>query len=56
MEECSGRLGVPMTCIYPVKNYHEEHATDITMEILNLDALLNIINFANDHMAEQMNS
>ncbi len=45
-----------MTCIYPVKTYHEEHATDTTMEILKLDALLNIINFANYHVAEQMDN
>ncbi|XDV14630.1 hypothetical protein PO909_014852, partial [Leuciscus waleckii] len=53
MEECSGRLGVPVSCIYPVKNYHEERTTNTTTDILILDALQNIVNFANDHVEDQ---
>ncbi|KAL0204142.1 hypothetical protein M9458_002160, partial [Cirrhinus mrigala] len=53
MEECSGKLGVTVDCIYPVKNYHEEHATDDKMDILILSALRNIANFASDHVEDQ---
>ncbi|RXN06412.1 interferon-induced 44-like protein [Labeo rohita] len=53
MEECSSRLGVPVTCIFPVKNYHEEDATNTKMDILILKALLNIVNFANDYVQDQ---
>ncbi|XDV14627.1 hypothetical protein PO909_014849 [Leuciscus waleckii] len=53
MEECSCRLGVPVNCIYPVKNYHEERTTNTTTDILILDALQNIVNFAKDHVEDQ---
>uniref|UniRef100_A0A9J7ZTF5 Interferon-induced protein 44-like n=1 Tax=Cyprinus carpio carpio TaxID=630221 RepID=A0A9J7ZTF5_CYPCA len=50
MDDCSSRLGVPMSFIYPVKNYHEEHAINVKMDVLILDALQNIVNFANDYV------
>ncbi|XP_051767684.1 interferon-induced protein 44-like [Ctenopharyngodon idella] len=56
MEECSIKLGVPVNCIYPVKNYHEENTTDTTVDILILDALKNILNFANDYVEDQVDS
>ncbi|XP_051561563.1 interferon-induced protein 44 isoform X2 [Myxocyprinus asiaticus] len=56
MEECSLNLGVPVKCIFPVKNYHEEHAVDTKMDVLILDALLNIVNFANDYVEDQVDS
>ncbi|XDV14625.1 hypothetical protein PO909_014847 [Leuciscus waleckii] len=56
MEECSCRLGVPVNCIYPVKNYHEERTTNTTIDILILDALNNILNFANDHVEDQVDN
>ncbi len=54
MEECSNNLGVPVSYIYPVKNYHEERATNATMDILILDALQHIVNFANDYVEDQV--
>lgn len=54
MEECSCRLGVPMNCIFPVKNYHNEHTTDKATDILILDALLNIVNFARDYVEDKL--
>ncbi|XP_048053801.1 interferon-induced protein 44 isoform X2 [Megalobrama amblycephala] len=54
MEECSNKLGVPVSCIYPVKNYHEENNTNTTADILILDALKNILNFANDYVEDQV--
>lgn len=56
MEECSNRLGVPVSYIYPLKNYHEENTTDTTVDILILDALKNILNFANDYVEDQEDS
>ncbi|KTF78069.1 hypothetical protein cypCar_00042166 [Cyprinus carpio] len=53
MQECSNCLGIPVSNIYPVKNYHEERATNATMDILILDALQNIVNFANDYVEDQ---
>lgn len=50
MQECSNKLGVPMNCIFPVKNYHEENNLDPNMDSLILDALKNVVNFANDYV------
>uniref|UniRef100_A0A8C1USR7 Si:dkeyp-75b4.9 n=1 Tax=Cyprinus carpio TaxID=7962 RepID=A0A8C1USR7_CYPCA len=54
MEVCSIKLGIPVSCIYPVKNYHEERAIDDTIDILILDALKNIINFADESVEDQV--
>ncbi|XP_073698770.1 interferon-induced protein 44 [Garra rufa] len=56
VEECSVRLGVPVNCIFPVKNYHEEDPGDTKMDILILKALLNIVNFANDYVQDQIDN
>nr|XP_055061936.1 interferon-induced protein 44-like [Misgurnus anguillicaudatus] len=56
MEECCQRLGVPMSYIYPVKNYHEEQTTNTEMDILILQAMLNIVNFAKDYVDDQRDS
>ncbi|XP_051983221.1 interferon-induced protein 44 [Xyrauchen texanus] len=50
MELCSVKLGIPVNCIYPVKNYHEEDATNTSMDILILKALQHVVNFANDYV------
>ncbi len=54
MEVCSHRLGVPVSYIFPVKNYFEESATNAAMDLLILDALQNIVNFANDYVEDQV--
>ncbi|XP_036413176.1 interferon-induced protein 44-like [Colossoma macropomum] len=54
MQECSNRLGVPMNCIFPVKNYNEEVTNDLHLDVLILMALTNIIMFANDYVEEQI--
>ncbi|XP_027027511.1 interferon-induced protein 44-like [Tachysurus fulvidraco] len=48
MTECSNLLSVPMTCIFPVKNYHEQTKTDDDIDVLLLSALTQILHFAND--------
>ncbi|KAL6488189.1 hypothetical protein MHYP_G00019300 [Metynnis hypsauchen] len=52
MRECSVGLGVPMNCIFPVWNYHEE--TEIKEEIncLMLHALTKIVHFADDYIVK----
>ncbi|XP_058263274.1 interferon-induced protein 44-like [Hemibagrus wyckioides] len=52
MEECSNRLQIPMTCIFPVKNYHEEIETNDDTDILLLLALKQIAHFANDYVED----
>ncbi|XP_017317608.1 interferon-induced protein 44 isoform X1 [Ictalurus punctatus] len=49
MEECSHKLQVPMTCIFPVKNYNEELETNDDVDVLLLLALKQIAHFANDY-------
>uniref|UniRef100_A0AAZ3S1D6 G domain-containing protein n=1 Tax=Oncorhynchus tshawytscha TaxID=74940 RepID=A0AAZ3S1D6_ONCTS len=44
------KLGLPMNCILPVKNYHEEGMLDNDMDILILNAMTQIMNFANDYL------
>ncbi|KAB5523237.1 hypothetical protein PHYPO_G00150180 [Pangasianodon hypophthalmus] len=53
MQECSNLLGVPMSYIFPVKNYHEEVDTDDDMDVLILKALDQFVNIANDALTEQ---
>ncbi|KAL2086458.1 hypothetical protein ACEWY4_017517 [Coilia grayii] len=52
MTECHNRLGVNLSHIYPVKNYHKEAELSDDMDVLLLTAFKNILNFANDHVAE----
>ncbi|XP_062388392.1 interferon-induced protein 44-like isoform X2 [Sardina pilchardus] len=54
MQQCSNKLGVPMNCIFPVKNYHEEIDLNDDVDMLLLSALTNILNFADDHVADQV--
>ncbi|XP_026060430.1 interferon-induced protein 44-like [Carassius auratus] len=50
MEWCSAKLGVPMTNIFPVKNYHNEIDTDDNIDVLLLKALEQIIQLADDRL------
>ncbi|XP_034156291.2 interferon-induced protein 44-like [Pangasianodon hypophthalmus] len=54
MEECSHKLGVPMNCIFPVLNYHEQVTNDTAMDILILMAMTDIIRFANHYVEDQV--
>ncbi|KAL2086082.1 hypothetical protein ACEWY4_017141 [Coilia grayii] len=55
MQDCSNKLGVPMNCIYPVKNYSEEIEVNDEVDCLILDALHNAVNFANDFVRDKSN-
>ncbi|XP_066511950.1 interferon-induced protein 44-like [Hoplias malabaricus] len=54
MQECSNRLGVPMNCIFPVKNYSEEVNNNVCLDVLILMAITNIVTFANDYIEEKL--
>ncbi|XP_076140380.1 interferon-induced protein 44-like isoform X2 [Alosa pseudoharengus] len=51
MQECSNKLGVPMNCIFPVKNYHEEIHLNDNVNCLILNALKQAIGFADDYVS-----
>ncbi|MED6243885.1 hypothetical protein ATANTOWER_029245 [Ataeniobius toweri] len=50
METFSADVGVPMNCIFPVKNYHEEIDLKDEVDLLILSVLKSIINFCDDFM------
>ncbi|XP_041960381.1 interferon-induced protein 44-like isoform X1 [Alosa sapidissima] len=56
MQIFSNKFGVPMTNIFPVKNYHEEGSLKLDLNVLMLSALINILNFANDHVGVMADS
>ena len=43
-----------MNRIFAVKNYHEENRVDEKVDCVILDALDNIVNFANDYVIRQI--
>uniref|UniRef100_A0A673FRZ7 G domain-containing protein n=1 Tax=Sinocyclocheilus rhinocerous TaxID=307959 RepID=A0A673FRZ7_9TELE len=48
MQVCSNSVGVSMSHIFPVKNYHEEIDTQNDMDVLILRALTQIVQIADD--------
>ncbi|TNN24930.1 hypothetical protein EYF80_064942 [Liparis tanakae] len=55
MEQFSEDVGIPMNCIFPVKNYDSEIDLDDDTDSLILSALRNIINFAEDSINFHLN-
>ncbi|XP_053333103.1 interferon-induced protein 44-like [Clarias gariepinus] len=53
METCKDLLGVPMSHIFPVKNYHEEIDTVNDLDVLILKALEQIVNIAREALRDQ---
>ncbi|KAG5272591.1 hypothetical protein AALO_G00167220 [Alosa alosa] len=51
MQECRNKLGVPMNCIFPVKNYDEEIDLDDNVNSLILNALKHIVDIADDYVS-----
>lgn len=52
MQEASVRLGVPLSCVVPVKNYSEELELDPNCDILLLHAVIQMLRFADDYFDE----
>ncbi|XP_017163748.1 interferon-induced protein 44-like [Poecilia reticulata] len=48
MKDFSSAVGIPMNCIFPVKNYSEEIDMNDDIDALVLSALRNMINFGDD--------
>ncbi|CAN9500340.1 unnamed protein product [Ophioblennius macclurei] len=52
MQKASSRLGVPMTCVVPVKNYSEELELDVNCDVLLLSAIIQMLRFADNYFDE----
>ncbi|KAL6485190.1 hypothetical protein MHYP_G00072350 [Metynnis hypsauchen] len=55
MHECSNILSVPTNCIFPVCNYHEGTGINEDINCLMLDALTQIVDWANDYVVKCSN-
>ncbi|XP_063048536.1 interferon-induced protein 44-like [Engraulis encrasicolus] len=54
MQQCSVKLGVPLNCIFPVKNYHQETKVDNKTDCVILEALEKITHLANDYVEDKI--
>lgn len=52
MQEVGSRLGVPLSCIIPVKNYSEELELDMNCDILLLSAVIQMFRFVDNYFDE----
>ncbi|XP_056303331.1 interferon-induced protein 44-like [Danio aesculapii] len=50
VQEVSSRLGVPVSCVLPVKNYSQELELELNCDVLLLAALQQMLNFAEDYL------
>ncbi|XP_024120547.1 interferon-induced protein 44-like [Oryzias melastigma] len=59
MQEAAARVGVPLSCIIPVKNYSEELELDTNTDILLLSAVVQMLRFVDnffDEISDQLSS
>ncbi len=52
MQEVGARLGVPLSCAVPVKNYSQELELDSNCDILLLNTVIQILRFADNYFDE----
>ncbi|XP_006808419.1 interferon-induced protein 44-like [Neolamprologus brichardi] len=52
MQEISSRLGVPLSCVVPVRNYSEELELDMNCDILLLSAVIQMLRFVDNYFDE----
>ncbi|XP_059203467.1 interferon-induced protein 44-like [Centropristis striata] len=52
MQEVSTRLGMPMSCVVPVKNYSKEFELDLNCDILLLSAVIQMLRAADCYFDE----
>ncbi|XP_039537487.1 interferon-induced protein 44-like isoform X2 [Pimephales promelas] len=50
VQEVSSRLGVPVSCVLPVKNYSQELELELNCDVLLLTAIQQMLNFADDYL------
>ncbi|KAM4574089.1 interferon-induced protein 44-like [Fundulus diaphanus] len=57
IQEASSKLGIPVSCIVPVRNYTEELDLDLNTDILLLSAVIQMLRFADnffDDVSDQL--
>ncbi|XP_034557258.1 interferon-induced protein 44-like [Notolabrus celidotus] len=52
MQEASARVGVPLSCVIPVKNYSEELEVNLNCDILLLSAVEQMLRFTDNYFDE----
>ncbi|XP_078114792.1 interferon-induced protein 44-like isoform X1 [Sander vitreus] len=52
LQEVSARLGVPVSCVVPVKNYSEELELDPNCDVLLLSAIIQMLRFGDNYFDE----
>ncbi|XP_065101872.1 interferon-induced protein 44-like [Paramisgurnus dabryanus] len=50
VQEVSSRLGVPVSCVLPVKNYSQELELNLSCDLLLLTAVQQMLNYAEDYL------
>ncbi|XP_027877790.1 interferon-induced protein 44-like [Xiphophorus couchianus] len=55
MKDFSAAVGIPMNCIFPVKNYSEEIDMKNDVDILILSALRKMVDFGDDFIEKHLN-
>ncbi|XP_048017606.1 interferon-induced protein 44-like [Megalobrama amblycephala] len=54
MDLCNTKIGLPLSNIFPVKNYHDEIDTEDDVDALILKAIEQIVQIANDKLVDVM--
>ncbi|XP_070687688.1 interferon-induced protein 44-like [Pempheris klunzingeri] len=49
MQEVAARVGMPLSCVIPVKNYSKELELDLSCDILLLSAIIQMLRFADNY-------